>query len=180
MKREPNASPYEHFSVELETCITSDGALSTSVAGHVKNCRFWNRQSESATNRAAKPLVDQHAERLWIVCEFDHISVTIIGSEHVRLRSSSHGTYVVRSDQKRCGYVLWIHLWLQEHARKVDKMARSDVARVQIRSTRFARIRRHVLERRSANCYFWIGELGDSVRGGFADEESESERLSSL
>src|SRR6266699_3735889 len=113
MKREPNASTYEHFSVELETCITSDGALSTSVAGHVKNCRFWNRQSESATNRAAKPLVDQHAERLWIVCEFDHISVTIIGSEHVRLRSSSHGTYVVRSDQKRCGYVLWIHLWLQ-------------------------------------------------------------------
>src|SRR6266581_9673716 len=47
---------------------------------------------------------------------------------------------------------------------RVDKMARSDVARVQIRSTRFARIRRHVLERRSANCYFWIGELGDSVR----------------
>src|SRR5437588_506526 len=72
-------------------------------------------------------------ERLWIVCEFDHISVTIIGSEHVRLRSTSHGTYVVRSGQKRCGYVLWIHLWLQEHARKVDKMARSDVARVQIR-----------------------------------------------
>ena len=62
----------------------------------------------------------------------------------------------------------------------MDKMARSDVARVQIRSTRFARIRRHVLERRSANCYFWIGKLGDSVRGGFAEEESESERLSSL
>ena len=59
-------------------------------------------------------------------------------------------------------------------------MARSDVARVQIRSTRFARIRRHVLERRSANCYFWIEKLGDSVKGGFAEEESESERLSSL
>ncbi len=59
-------------------------------------------------------------------------------------------------------------------------MARSDVARVQIRSTRFASIRRHVLERRSANCYFWIGKLGDSVRGGLAKEESESERLSPL
>src|SRR5215472_12791799 len=72
-----------------------------------------------------------------------------------------------------CGFIDW----LREHARKVDKMARSDVAGVQIRSTRFARIRRHVLERRSANCYFWIGKLGDSVRRGLAEEESESERL---
>src|SRR5947207_1776272 len=55
-------------------------------------------------------------------------------------------------------------------------MARSDLARVQIRSTRFARIRRHVLERRSANCYFWIGKFGDSFRRGLAEGESESQR----
>ena len=63
---------------------------------------------------------------------------------------------------------------LREHARKVDQMARSDVARVQIRSTRLARIRGHVLERTSANCYFWIGRL-DIFRGGLA-EENPSQR----
>src|SRR5437588_6810706 len=48
------------------------------------------------------------------------------------------------------------------------------------RACRFAhelvRIRRHVPERVSANCYFWIGKL-DSFRGGLAEGESESERL---
>jgi hypothetical protein len=33
MKREPNAMPWEHFSVELESWITSDGELSTSLGG---------------------------------------------------------------------------------------------------------------------------------------------------
>ena len=61
----------------------------------------------------------------------------------------------------------------------MDQVARSNVARVQIRP-RDSSESADMCERVSANCYFWIGKLGDSVRGGFAEEESESERLSSL
>jgi len=41
----------------------------------------------------------------------------------------------------------------------VDKMARSDVARVQIRP-RDSSESADMCERVSANCYFWIGKLG--------------------
>src|SRR5581483_529352 len=60
-------------------------------------------------NRAGNPLVREHADGLRVICEFDHIGVTIAGSEHMRLGSSSHGTYVAGCDQKRTGYALWVH-----------------------------------------------------------------------
>ena len=61
----------------------------------------------------------------------------------------------------------------------MDQVARSDVARVQIRP-RDSSESADMYERVSANCYFWIGKLGIGVRRGLAGKESESERLSPL
>jgi len=44
-----------------------------------------------------------------LVCELDYIRVSIIGGEHVRLRSSSHGANVACCNQERGGYLLWVH-----------------------------------------------------------------------